>query len=109
MLLKARFEPVPASRLKTGPQQKANAWRPGEAEPTAALAATRGAVRSVQLGPFVKESEVRWSIGEQLKKSPGKRAKIEQMLRDMGVTFSPDEKPSDLVKKLEGITTTIKR
>ena len=102
MLLKARFEPVPASRLKEGPQMKGNAYRPVEHEPTPALLRLAEQFGET-LGPFITAEDIRPMLAYRFKKTSEDRAKAEQMLRDASVPPSPGAKPEDLPKALEAL------
>jgi predicted Ser/Thr protein kinase len=58
---------------------------------------------NIEAGPSATDAEVRAMVADRIQQSPEVRTKIEQTLRDMGVPFSSDDKPSELLKKLEGI------
>jgi serine/threonine protein kinase len=101
MILRARVEAVPESRKWEGTITSFNAWNDNE-EPSPTLlrlGETFGAV----LGPFTDARNLRDQITDRIRRDAGSRAKVEQMLKDAGVTFAADEKPDGLVKKLESI------
>ncbi len=100
MLLKARVEAVPEGRMSTAPVTKMNAWNDNE-DPSPALLRL-GEQFGADLGPFATAANHREQIASRIRKDADSRARAEQSLRENGVAFSPNEKPEELVKKLEG-------
>ena len=64
---------------------------------------------NIEVAPSATDADLRAMLAVRIQQSPAVRIKIEQTFREMGVTFSPDENPSELVKKLERVTKEIGR
>ena len=101
MILRARVEAVPESRKWEGTITSFNAWNDNE-EPSPTLLRI-GEFFGAVLGPFTDARNLRDQIADRIRRDAGSRAKVEQMLKDAGVTVVADEKPDGLVKKLESI------
>jgi hypothetical protein len=98
MILRARVEAVPESRMPVAPITSFNAWNDNE-EPSPALLRL-GEQFGATLEPFTDARNLREQIAYRIKKDAAERAKAEQMLQG-GAPPSPDARPEDLVMALE--------
>lgn len=101
MILRARVEAVPESRKWEGTITSFNAWNDNE-EPSPALLRLGESFGAV-LGPFTDARNLREQIAYNIRKDPALRTKAEGMLKEAGLSFTPDEGAEELLKKLESI------